>query len=294
MAALPYRHGLPQSSARFKEQLEDFKVTEVLGYGPPVGQQQEHLWLELQKQGQNTTWVAGQLARHFRRPNADVSYAGLKDRQGITQQWFSVRLGAVELVAELSIPGVKLISHQAAAKKLQRGALQGNRFEIRLRDVDNPNLLQERFDRLCADGVPNYFGSQRFGHGAANLLLAERWRQGQYRPRNRAEKGFLISALRAWLFNLQAANAVGKNSADDGFLLGAMRFDPPAELATLLTQYQAQSDWLVKQGCKMQKRPLQLALEAPQLLWQGSDALLRFGLPAGSYATAVLRELVTI
>lgn len=294
MAALPYRHGRPLSRGCFKAQLEDFKVTEVLGYEPPAGQQQEHLWLELQKQGQNTTWVAGQLARHFRRPNADVSYAGMKDRQGITQQWFSVRLGAAELATELSIPGVTLVNHQAAAKKLQRGALQGNRFEIRLRDVDHPDLLLERFDALCADGVPNYFGSQRFGHGAANLLLAERWRQGQYRPRNRSEKGFLISALRAWLFNLQAAEVVNNQLPADGFLLGAMRFDPPAELATLLTQYQAQSDWLVKQGCKMQKRPLQLALETPQLLWQGSDALLSFGLPAGSYATAVLRELVLV
>ncbi len=130
LEALPYLLGKPTGSAGFKTLPEDFCVTEILGYAPPVGPHSEHLWLRIEKHGQNTQWVAQQLAKHFQRPIGDVSIGGFKDRNAVTQQWFSVRLAQLVQAQTLNKEGESVLEAVPASKKLQRGALGGNQFSI--------------------------------------------------------------------------------------------------------------------------------------------------------------------
>lgn len=294
LEALPYSLGKPIGSAGFKTSPEDFCVTEILGYAPPVGLHSEHLWLRIEKHGQNTQWVAQQLAKHFQRPIGDVSFAGLKDRNAVTQQWFSVRLAKLEQAQSLNIEGVSLLEAVPASKKLQRGALWGNQFSIRLRAPSNVSEVISRVNDLREKEFPNYYGAQRFGHDAGNLLLAERWRCGLYRPKSRVEREFLISATRAWLFNLQVAEAVNGAPMKTGFLFGQMRFEPPEEFAWLTELYQPQIRWLAKLGCRMQKRGLSSQAQNISVVEDGEDLVLRFELASGCYATSLLRELVQL
>lgn len=291
LAALPYGAGKPSVSCVFKRDHDDFVVDECLGYELPIAEQNEHLWLLIEKRGQNTAWVAQKLASHFGRPDLDVSYAGLKDRQAVTRQWFSVRLANVEKLASFSLNGVEVQQHAFCNKKLKRGELAGNQFEICLREVSDMPALLASIDTINQQGVPNYFAAQRFGHNAGNILLAERWCRNQHRPRGRVERGLLLSAMRSWLFNLQVAQGFAQ-AEEFGYLAGKSR-DPEAELLQqACLGYEQQRAWLAKQGCSLHRRPLRIR---PQVMVEvdGDIAVLTMNLPAGSYATAVLRELVT-
>ena len=66
--------------------------------------------------------------------------------------------------------------------KLRRGKLAGNRFSITLRNVDRSRQseVDEQITRLGEHGVPNYFGTQRYGvrlsnHLIGRALLREDW-----------------------------------------------------------------------------------------------------------------------
>src|SRR6266566_7042561 len=133
----------PLGDALLRAAPEDFVVDEEIDIAlSGVG---EHLWLQLRKRGANTEYVARQLARAAGVPIRAVSYAGMKDRHAVATQWFSVHLPGREtpnLGAQLP-PEIELLSSQRHARKLQRGALRGNRFELTLRECrgDREGLL---------------------------------------------------------------------------------------------------------------------------------------------------------
>lgn len=294
LEALPYRYGHPPAQCRFKDVPQDFVVEEVLGYAPADDERGEHWWFWVEKTGANTQYVAKEMARQLSRPLADISYAGLKDRQAVTRQWFSARCPGLQSAPQLNIADSQCLQVKRCRAKLKRGALAANQFQIRLRNVSDVASVVERFTQIAQQGVPNYFGSQRFGIGAGNLLAAKQWQQRRYRPKSRNEKAFLISAMRAWLFNQQVAERLLGDEGLEGFgyLLGRMQFDAPLEWQNFLSRYAEEQQWLAKLGCQFQKRPLQLALGEPSIEVEQADVILAFTLPAGSYATAVLRELV--
>lgn len=76
--------------AIYKTYSQDFIVEEQLTID--FSEQGEHLWLQLQKTGLNTAYVARLLAQWAQIPVKDVGYSGLKDRHAVTTQWFSLRL----------------------------------------------------------------------------------------------------------------------------------------------------------------------------------------------------------
>ena len=86
----PHAYPASGASASLKVLNEDFIVTE-LPLQPPCGEG-EHIWLDVEKNGANTAFVAQQLAEAAGVQERDVGYAGLKDRHAITRQWFSIYL----------------------------------------------------------------------------------------------------------------------------------------------------------------------------------------------------------
>jgi tRNA pseudouridine13 synthase len=212
--------GAPLGTGVLRATPEDFEVDEILGFA--AGGEGPHALLHVRKRGANTEWVARELARAAGVKPFEVGFAGLKDRNAVTTQHFTVPRGkrAAEEFAGLKGEGFEVLSAAAHQRKLPRGALEGNRFAIIVRRLAcDPALLAERIARIASGGTPNYFGEQRFGREAGNLdqvlraaqTLAEGGR-GRTRGRGRDDSGFMLSAARSVIFNAILAQRVGLGS----------------------------------------------------------------------------------
>ncbi len=205
---------------------EDFQVDEIPLF-ESTGQG-EHVFLHVKKNGENTDWVAGQLAKIAGVKRRDVSYAGLKDRHAITTQWFSVWLPGKEAPDwQAGLPDtVELLDETRHQRKLKRGSLKGNRFKLVIRDfVGEESEFAAIVERIKAQGVPNYFGEQRFGHNNVNIEKAQQWLGGDFKIKDRQKRSLYLSAARSWLFNHVLSQRVKDNTWNqalpgDVFMLG--------------------------------------------------------------------------
>jgi tRNA pseudouridine13 synthase len=202
LEAQPHAWGDVVGSATLRAAPEDFQVDEQLGFA--ASGDGEHLFLRIRKRNQNTAWVAGLLARAANVPEAAIAYAGLKDRRAVTTQWFSIHLPNRQMpdLSSLWNEDIALLEQCWNARKLKRGAHQGNHFVITLREIDaDPVALQQRLALMGAHGVPNYIGPQRFGHDHDNLWAGVALLAGKPRRRLNHREGLALSAVRAALFN---------------------------------------------------------------------------------------------
>lgn len=202
-----YLYGEPEITGDLRTQREDFKVFEILPFVPSG--EGEHLLIHLRKTGLNTTFVARQLARFFNVKEHLVTYAGLKDRFAVTEQWFGVHLPGkkTDALEQLNIDGVELLSFKRHNKKLRTGALSGNRFEITLRNINDIVKLQQRWQAISHFGVPNYFGEQRFGIEGENINKAREMFAG-HKVKNKKMRGIYLSAARSFIFNQQVSSRI--------------------------------------------------------------------------------------
>lgn len=192
--------GGPLYAARIRTTPADFQVTEELGFEFTGDGEHDYLWIE--KTGANTEWVTRQVANFADVPAKDVGYSGLKDRHAITKQWFSVPRWNSPDWQSLDVEGVNVLDVQRHNRKLRRGAHKANRFQIVLRGEGlhgHADALEERVQLIREQGVPNYFGPQRFGRGGGNVELANVWAGGSRLPRHK--RSMAISTIRSFLFN---------------------------------------------------------------------------------------------
>jgi len=217
---LPRAGAAPTVTGRIRATPEDFQVDEVLGFEPDG--QGEHALLHVRKRNTNTDWLARQLARHAGVRAADVSYSGQKDRAAVTTQWFSVHLPGRpdpdwSALASDEVEFLRIARH---TRKLRRGSHRANRFIITVRELEgDAAALEPVLQRIAADGVPNYFGEQRFGRGGGNLERAEALFAGKLKRVDRQQRSMYISAARSHLFNAVLARRVTDgvwNRAVDG------------------------------------------------------------------------------
>jgi tRNA pseudouridine13 synthase len=319
--------------ARIRLSCSDFQVTELLGFVPDGDGEHDFLWIE--KEGQNTAWVAEQLAKYAGIRSVDVGYSGLKDRYAVTQHWFSVRRpgGAKPDWNSFQAVGTRVLEATRHGRKLKRGAHRANRFRIAVRDISSPaSGVAERLTAIKAEGIPNYFGDQRFGRDAGNLRLAEKLFAGRRLPRY--QRSLVLSSARSFLFNLilerrvvdgtwnrllagDCANLDGSGSlfavgvVDDELRQRAARLDihPTGALwgsgetlvsgcvaaleGSVADRHPAFARGLEKQRVEQARRPLRARVM--DLEWRTRDEhtlWLKFTLGRGTFATALLRELV--
>lgn len=208
MTALHYLYGKPDATALLRQQPDDFIVEEQLNFSPSGGG--EHILLYIEKTGQNTQFVAKQLAELTGLRARDISYAGLKDRHAITRQWFCFKWPIKQELnwQDWQLPGCRIVQVQRHYRKLRLGALKANRFQIRLRQVsDVPQVLQRAGQVKL--GVPNYYGEQRFGIDGGNLTLAKQLFAG-HSITDRKLRGLALSAARSFVFNQQVSERIGR------------------------------------------------------------------------------------
>lgn len=332
----PRAHGEPCGSAVLKAVAEDFQVDEVLDI--PLSGAGEHLWLWVEKRNLNTEEAARRIARAAGVPARAISYAGLKDRQALTRQWFSLHLPGkadpdLSKAEDQTLRILKCSRHQ---RKLQRGAHSANGFTLRLTQLEaDLCVLDARLERIKSHGVPNYFGLQRFGFDGSNVHGAREYAERQELPVQRNLRSRLLSAGRSYLFNQVLARRVMSdnwNRALPGDLLAftdSRSFFPAAEtdcsdprLALLdlhptgplwgegpsptggqtqvlegavVADEPAIATWLAEAGMKHERRILRLPISSLSWHYPEPDILqLEFVLPTGCFATAVVRELVSL
>ena len=207
LSQLAYVYDKPMCEGLIKASPEDFQVSENLSFD--LERQGNHAYLYLQKQNLNTITVAKRLETIANTKQVAIGYAGLKDKNALTSQWFSVDLSGKPEPdwSQIEDQNLKVIDITRHSRKLRRGAIAYNRFKINVRDLQGDlEELKQRLPKISETGVPNYFGSQRFGHNEQNLayaveLFSSKTINGKKGSKNRFLQGLYISSARSMLFN---------------------------------------------------------------------------------------------
>jgi tRNA pseudouridine13 synthase len=337
---------VPPISFGFRVELEDFQVQEVPAY-PPSGEG-EHLLVHIEKRGIPSDQAAKRMARAFGVSSRDVGMAGRKDARGVTRQWFSFPGVEASLALEFEDENLRVLEAARHGNKIRRGHLKGNRFQLRLRDLDPARDADVQ--RVCAavqrHGMPNAYGPQRFGARGDNAdmgaLLLQEGRAahaaalGARKPSaiSKTLRTLHVNALQSRIFNRVVAARLEHPGGISSVVLGDLaqktdsggiflveddtdarraaefeisatgpmhgsRMDDPAgeplaiEEAALAVEGLSRSAFgsagaLSQRGTR---RALRVRVGDLATMREGSDVLLTFGLPSGSFATTLVEEL---
>ncbi len=161
----------PGIGGAIKQRAEDFFVQELPAYEPSgTG---EHVYAEVQKVGLTTFDAINRIAGALGISSRDIGYAGLKDARAIARQVFSIPGTTEQAVMSLQLPGMAVQWAARHGNKLRLGHLRGNRFAIKIRDVNPTDVVKlgPVIELLKSRGMPNYFGEQRFGRRGDNHKL---------------------------------------------------------------------------------------------------------------------------
>ena len=329
----PRWRGAPEFEGALRTHPEDFQVHEIPAFLPSG--EGTHLFVQLRKRDLTTPEAVRRLCQAVGADPRSAGWAGMKDRRAVTTQWISLEGQSAEsLRPEALAPGLEgievlqAIPHQ---RKLKTAQLRGNRFELRVRGLCDPDGLVQALSEVKL--VPNYFGGQRFGRD--NLQRAREWLiDGASRgPRSRVDRRFLVSTLQSAAFNEVVARRVLARSLDqvlDGDLLQTQRGgifamaedpDPQARLdageicptaplpgsdvrwatgEALALEREVADRWHMTDATfrrmgKLGRGTRRAVFVRPGNLASerdGDDVCVRFELPPGSYATVVLGEVL--
>ena len=334
MSNFSWLYGKPVATGKLKQLPEHFIVKEVLGF--TFTGKGEHLMVKIRKTGENTKYVANELAKFCGVKSKDISWAGLKDRHAITEQWLSVHLPKSDhlkfALFEATHPGVEILEMTRHNKKLRPGDLLGNSFQLIATEVTDMDDVLTRLEKVKVSGVPNYFGSQRFGHEGNNVTEARRWGRENVRTRDNTKRSFYLSAARSWIFNHivsqritegyftqpvdgdilldQNGRTVNENVTSEESIQHIQKGEwsisaalagdnqlPTSETALTLEQPQldAEPDLMALiRGNRMRHERRSVELHPGNLSWstEGDTLTLNFSLSSGSFATVIVRELL--
>jgi tRNA pseudouridine13 synthase len=194
---------LPGIGGRIKVEPEDFEVEELPAYEPSG--QGEFLYLWIEKRDMGGEFFQRQVAQRLGIPPGEVGTAGLKDRRAVARQWVSVPALAEANLGKLDGDGIRVLRVGRHGNKLRPGHLHGNRFSILIRDVEPTaaERLPAILERLCAYGMPNFYGPQRFGHDGETLTIGLALLRGEKLERrvNPFLKKLALSAAQSAMFN---------------------------------------------------------------------------------------------
>ena len=334
MMDLAYLQKTPlKQTALLKAECADFVVKEQLGYD--MSGDGEFVAVKVRKTDCNTLFVGEQLAKFAGISARNMSYAGLKDRKAVTEQWFSLQMPGQPTpdFSQFSLEGVEILDVTRHQRKIRIGSLQGNHFKILLRNAEETDELKERLDFLAKNGFPNYFTEQRFGRDGNNLTQALRWANGEIKVKDRNKRSFYLSAARSEMFNLIVSKRMELNLAQQILVGDVLQLngshswfvvDESEDLAQLqqrlaqqdvlltapligeeeksavdfeheiFAQHQALFALMHQERMKAARRPILMQPQHFQWQFEPNGLRLQFALPAGSYATALIRELVNI
>jgi tRNA pseudouridine13 synthase len=330
---LPYlTPSSPGVGGRIKVELADFEVEEIPAYEPAGSG--DHLFLWIEKTDLGAEYFIRQVARRLGIPNGEVGTAGLKDRRAVTRQWLSIPAVCEPALAQLDGNGIRVLRVSRHTNKLKPGHLRGNRFNILVRDAA-PTDVESILVRIRADGLPNFYGLQRFGKDGETSTLGMSLLKGE---RNHIHSPFLrklaLSAAQSHLFNdylarrmadgllrtvlagdvmakwpaggmftaedvpTEQARFNGRETVTAGPMFGRKTFPThhaaaEREAAVLADAglSKASFDGFGKLVMGTRRHNV-VYIDDLSAIWEANGLRLSFALPAGSYATVLLREVM--
>lgn len=324
---------LPGVGGKIRVRDEDFDVEEVPSYEPSGSG--DHLFLWIEKRGIAPEFFARTIAQKLNVSPGVVGTAGLKDRHAVTRQWVSVPKECAPNAAKLNVDGIRVLKTSFHANKLKPGHLRGNRFRILIREADRTVNADAILDRIRTQGMPNFYGPQRFGRDGSTVDLGMQCLAGKAPRRIRPFLfRFALSAVQSLLFNDYLARRLRDGlfrTVIDGDVMakwpaGGMfvtkdtaaeqaRFDA-REIVTAgpmfgKKTYPAEGKAAEREAAVLSDNRLSPAsfggfgklvlgtrrhnlvyLDDLSAAWEPDGLRLSFTLPAGSYATVLLREVM--
>lgn len=320
---------LPGVGGLLRVEPRDFQVTEL---AQPATGEGDHLLVWVEKEDLTTRRVVEYLRDALGVSEADLGWAGLKDKRALTLQRISLPASFEEALSRLEpLPGMRVMGVERHHRKLQPGHLIGNRFRILLREpTGSADDARAILARLAAAGVPNYFGPQRFGKFGDNAARGYQLiKRGRVNKRRWLDQ-FLLGSLQSYVFNdwvrermarglydrVVEGDMAVKHEGGGTFHVEDLAAEQPRAQAMAISasgplfgkKYREakgaarviEDEVLAANGLGREdfvllpgdRRALRVPLadwtleEAPEGLW------ISFALPKGSFATAVLREVM--
>ncbi|MDU5730149.1 MAG: tRNA pseudouridine(13) synthase TruD [Citrobacter freundii] len=272
---------------------EDFVVVEDLGFEPDG--EGEHILVRILKNGCNTRFVADALAKFLKIHAREVSFAGQKDKHAVTEQWLCARVpgNAMPDLSKFELEGCKVLEYARHKRKLRLGALKGNEFTLVLREVSERNDVEARLQAIKLSAARS---------ALFNQIVSERLKKTDF---NQVVDGdaLQLSGRGSWFVAAQEEQTELQRRVDEKELMitaalpgsgewGTQRDALAFEEAAVADETALQS-LLLREKVDASRRAM--LLYPQQLSWNWWDDVtveLRFWLPAGSFATSVVRELI--
>jgi len=191
-----------KNSFIFNPTSRDFIVDEIPLY--EFTGEGEHLILHVRKKDMTTWEMVSAIAKYCKIKQRDIGYAGLKDKHAMTMQYISLLAkDNEEKLKTFNHDKIKILGTYRHNNKIRVGHLKGNHFKVRLKKV--LGVQKDKLDSVLKwikkNGVPNYFGNQRFGNSGENWKEGKDIIEGTLKVRDRKTRTFLINAYQSYLFN---------------------------------------------------------------------------------------------
>jgi len=186
----------------FAQSPRDFVVDEIPLY--EASGEGEHLIVHVRKKNLSTWEMVDIFCNTMGAKAKEIGTAGLKDKNALTTQYISIPARLEEALEKFEHPLIKIMSVQKHGNKIRTGHLKGNRFFIRLKKVlpVAAAKLDQAIKHIKKDGMPNYFGYQRFGNDGDNYIIGQEIVEGKRKERNKKKARLFVSSYQSHLFNL--------------------------------------------------------------------------------------------
>jgi len=157
-----YASDTPGIGGRLRVSAEDFTVDEV---SIPPGTEGSHLICRLTKKDWELQRAVREIAKQLSISHRRIGWTGTKDKHAVTTQLISIHGIHEEDLSRIRLKDLEIVPVGRSPSPLTLGSHQANQFSITIRNTSSPDLLSEvkAVSETCAQGLPNYFGIQRFG-----------------------------------------------------------------------------------------------------------------------------------
>lgn len=253
-----------------------------------------------------------------------INFAGTKDKKAVTEQFISIQNGPKK---DLKLKDIELKFLGKGDERLNLGKLQGNAFEITVRNLDKVNVSR-------IEKIPNYFDEQRFGKNKNNHIIGKHIIKKQFkeaceqipelgdyleekpndyvgalRSLDKQVLRMYVHAYQSWLWNKTAEQLI-KEEKKNNIKLPILGFETELEgnlLKIIKPILEAEKlslrDFIIRQIPELSNGGTERDLfaevknlkinkpEADELNNGKKKVKISFELQKGSYATIVIKEL---
>lgn len=220
----------------FEQTIERFFVEEIPLFN--FAQKGSNLILKIKKSDMSTFKLITVIAKATQLEQRDIGYAGLKDKNATTIQYISIpKQYERDVVKNLTTEKIEILEKFYSKFPIKVGQLKGNSFSIVLHKVDKKaqKAIESVATKMSVEGIPNYYGYQRFGEDARSYLQGKEIAHSGKKLKGAKEK-LLVSAYQSYLFNewlstrVNISKTINHNSIKDA----SNQLEYPLELVKVL------------------------------------------------------------